>query len=178
MARPIIDFEVERRKISHAQLYNDISSIPMYQQDVEQSMDIIKLSKASKKKEPMSFLDCLLLTSSISPDDRDADTEFITEVKKYNLSASALAEIKSMLVCTISVSPSISRGITDAMNDFASGSPRREKPSGKEDANKLYLVKPEVDLLYYTLYNEVYDRLVELCGELNVFDAASIMGGD
>lgn len=163
MARPIIDFEVERRQISHAKLYNDIITIPMYKQDTVQSMEVIKLSKAYKKKEPMTFLDCLMLTSSITPEDREAACEFVTSVKKYKLSANALAEIKSMLVCTISVSPEISKGITDACTDFASG-------NGKHAHNDKSLSA--------TLYNEVYDRLVSLCGELDILEAASKMGGD
>lgn len=163
MARPIIDFEVERRQISHAKLYNDVVSIPMYQQDAVQSMDVVKLSKAYKKKEPMTFLECLMLSNSITPEDRDATGEFITSVKRYDLSAVAIAEIKSMLVCTISVSPSISKGITDACTDFASG-------------NKRKAIKEKS--LYAALYNEVYDRLVTLCGELDVLDAAAIMEGD
>ncbi|MCM1441189.1 MAG: hypothetical protein NC131_18600 [Roseburia sp.] len=163
MARPIIDFEVERRHMSHAKLYNDIISIPAYQQDTIQSMEVVRLSKAFKKKEPMTFLECLLLTNSITPDDRDAECEFITSVKKYDLSADALAEIKSMLVCTISVSEEISKGITDACVDFASGDGRRAKKG---------------EGLYVVLYNESYDRLESLCGKEDVFDAASIMGGD
>lgn len=163
MSRPIIDFEVERRKISHSKLYQDIISIPMYQQDTVQSMEVVKLSKAQKKKEPMTFLECLMLTNSITPEDREANCEFLTYVKKYNLSADALAEIKSMLVCTISVSESISKGITDAFTDFASG-------------NKKKAIKEET--LYATLYNEVYNRLTSLCGELDIMDAAIIMGGD
>ena len=163
MARPVIDFEVERRQLSHAQLYNDVKSIPMYQQDVVQGMEVIKLTKAYKKKEPMTFLQCLMLTNAITPEDRDAACEFVTSIKKYNLSADALSEIKSMLVCTISVSDGISRGITDACTDFASGN---EKKKIKEKS------------LYAVMYDEVYSRLKELCGELDVLDAAAIMGGE
>ncbi len=163
MARPIIDFEVERRHMSHAEIYNNIKSIPMYQQDVEQQMQVIKLTKAHKKKEPMTFLQCLLLTNMITPDDREAPCEFITSIKRYGLDAEELAEIKSILVCTISVSEEISKGITDAFTDFASGNKKK---------------KSDEKSLYYTLYCEVYDRLIELCGDLGVLDAASIMGGD
>ena len=163
MARPIIDFEVERRQMSHAKLYNDVKTIPMYQMDAVQSMEVIKLSKAGKKKEPMSFVDCLLLTNSITPEDRDADCEFVTVHKEYHLSAEALAEIKSLLVCTISVSPNISKGITDACTDFASGNEKKQI----KDNN-----------LYSTIYNDVYGRLRSLCGELNVLDAAAIMEGN
>lgn len=177
MARPIIDFEVERRQMSHAQVYHDVKSIPMYQLDAEQSMEVIKLSKASKKKEPMSFLDCLLLTSSITPENKDADAEFITEIRKYSLSASELAEIKSILVCTISVSKDISEGITNAITDFAAGNDR-EDFSKKKDTNELYFTNPNRSGLYKTLYDEVYDRLVSICGDRNIFLAACKMRGE
>lgn len=163
MARPIIDFEVERRQMSHSEVYNNVKSIPMYQRDAIQSMNVLKLSKAYKKKEPMTFLDCLMLTSRITPEDRNAQGEFITFIGKYELSADAIAEIKSMLVCTISVSEQISKGITDACVDYASGNLRKT-------------IKEET--LYMTLYNEAYDRLISLCGEQHVMDAAAIMEGD
>ena len=163
MARPIIDFEVKRRKMSHAELYSKVIQIPMYQQDTVQSMEVVKLSKAYKKKEPMTFLECLMLNNSITPEDKDVKGEFVTVLKKYELSAEALAEIKSMLVCTISVSSDISQGITNAFKDFSSANGRCQL----DDKN-----------LFTTLYNETYDRLVELCGEPQVLDAAVIMGGD
>lgn len=163
MSRPIIDFEVERRKISHADLYSKVITIPMYQRDAVQGMEVVKLTKANKKKEPMTFLQCLMLNNSITAEDKEAVGEFVTSLKKYELSADALAEIKSMLVCTISVSEKISRGITDAFTDFSSANGRYER-----DYNNLAT----------TLYNETYDRLVELCGEPQILDAAVIMGGD
>lgn len=176
MSRPIIDFEVERRQMSHAQLYNDVKTIPMYQLDAVQSMEVLKLSKAKKKNEPMTFLQCLMLTNSIAPEDLDAECEFVTEVKKYNLDPRVLAEIKSILVCTISVSKDISEGITAAITDFAEGNERENFSKGKDEST-LYTVDPSKSGLYKTLYNEVYDRLVDICGEHDIFNAASKMGG-
>ena len=167
--RKIIDSVVERNRVRDIESYNKFGSLPIYYGEVQSTNNELKL-EGTPSKEKLSAIGVMLATNFIAEEGSSGGTVKIRG-KKFDISESRFAAIRSAILSTVTNSDAIGTGFSAAINDWLDSSfDNKVNPLDHDNVH---------DRLWQYAYNAMLDTLLVALdtGELNVSNIIEKMKG-